>query len=85
VPNSAARTRLVIVSCRAALAGGPIAEPVRVDHVGLVAPDVIGITLSARRVEYGRQIPYVKQEGDVVADLDIHRDQGRLPTRARWW
>jgi endoglucanase len=59
--------------CWAALAGDPKTEPVRIDHAGLVAPDIIGITLSARHVEYGRQIPYVKQPGDVVNDSDLHR------------
>jgi endoglucanase len=64
---------LAVAAAGAALAGNSATEPVRVDHVGLVAPDVIGITLSARRVEYGRQVPYAKQEGDVVAASDIHR------------
>jgi endoglucanase len=62
----------VATSC-AALAGDPTTDPVRIDHVGLVAPDIIGITLSARHVEYGRQIPYVKQPGDAVSDSDLHR------------
>ena len=52
---------LAVAACSAALAGDPITDPVRIVHVGLVAPDIIGITLSARHVEYGRQIPYVKQ------------------------
>jgi endoglucanase len=64
---------LAVAVCSAALAGDPTNEPVHTDCVGLVSPDIIGITLSARHVEYGRQIPYVKQEGDVVSDSDIHR------------
>src|ERR1039457_685868 len=64
---------LAVAVCSAALAGDPTNEPVHIDHVELVVPDVIGVTLSARHVEYGRQIPYVKQEGDVVSDTDIHR------------
>ena len=64
---------LAVAGCSATLAGDPPTESVRIDHVGLVAPDVIGITLSARHVEYGRQIPYMKQDGDVVSDSDIHR------------
>jgi len=59
--------------CSAVWADDTPTEAVRVEHVGLVAPDVLGITLSARHVEYGRQIPYVKQAGDVVHDSDIHR------------
>ena len=57
---------LASAACSAALAGDPTNEPFHIDHVGLVAPDILGVTLSACHVEYGRQIPYVKQEGDVV-------------------
>src|ERR1035441_4234577 len=64
---------LAVAACSAALADDPITDPVRIVHVGLVAPDIISITLSARHVEYGRQIPYVKQPGDVVNASDLHR------------
>jgi endoglucanase len=64
---------VAVAVCWTALADGPTTDPVRIDHVGLVAPDIIGITLSARHVEYGRQIPYVKQPGDVVSASDLHR------------
>ena len=64
---------LTFAACSVALAGDATNEPVHIDHVGLVSPDIIGVTLSARHVEYGRQIPYLKQEGDVVSDTDIHR------------
>lgn len=49
------------------------AEPPRIEPVGLVAPNVIGLTITAGHVEYGRQIPYVKQAGDVVVDAEMHR------------
>jgi endoglucanase len=64
---------LAASACTAVWAGDSTPEAARVQHVGMVAPDVIGITLSSRHVEYGRQIPYVKQAGDVVSDSDIHR------------
>ena len=60
----------------AAWAGGSVccaAELPRIEHVGPVSPDILGITILAGRVEYGRQIPYAKQEGDVVADPAMHR------------
>ncbi|MGC8640107.1 MAG: glycoside hydrolase family 9 protein [Isosphaeraceae bacterium] len=41
-------------------------EPPRVEHVGLVAPDIMGVTIVAGHVEYGRQVPYAKQTGDFV-------------------
>lgn len=61
---------LVAVVCGAACIA---AAPPHVVHVGLVAPDIIGITISAGHVEYGRQTPYVKQAGDTVNSNDIHR------------
>ena len=48
-------------------------EPSRVDHVGMVAPDVVGVTISAGRVEYGRQEPYAKRPEDRVVDPGMHR------------
>ena len=35
-------------------------------HVGTVAPDTLGITVQAGRIEYGRQIPYMRQDGDQI-------------------
>jgi hypothetical protein len=52
---------------------GWAADPVRIEQVGLVAPNVIGLTIIAGQVEYGRQVPYVKQPGDVVLDPEMHR------------
>ena len=45
---------------------GVASEPPRVEHVGLVAPDIVGVTIAAGHVEYGRQVPYAKQAGDFV-------------------
>jgi len=43
-------------------------------HIGTVAPDVISLTIRGDgHVEYGRQIPYTKQEGDKVDDSGAHR------------
>lgn len=42
-----------------------------VTHVGMVAPDVIGITVMNGRIEYGRQVPYRPRPGDEV-DMDAH-------------
>ena len=39
----------------------------------MAAPDIVTITVSARRVVYGRQTPYAKQAGDVVVPMDVHR------------
>ena len=63
-------TSLTIAICWAAPAGD---EPPRVEHVGMVAPDMLGITIAAGRAEYGRQEPYAKKAGDVVNMSDIHR------------
>ena len=43
------------------------AEPaLRVDHVGLVAPDVLGVTLADGYIDYGQQVPYVPAQGDEI-------------------
>jgi len=52
---------------------GYAAEPPRIEHVGMVSPDIVGITVLAGRAEYGRQIPYTREAGDTVAKGDIHR------------
>jgi len=50
------------------------AESAQLVHIGTVASDVIGLTIrSDQNVEYGRQIPYTKQEGDKVEDKELHR------------
>ncbi|MCY3023343.1 MAG: glycoside hydrolase family 9 protein [Planctomycetota bacterium] len=38
----------------------------RLSHIDTVAPDVLGITIETGRVIYGKQEPYVKQEGDTT-------------------
>ena len=49
-------------------------EPPRVEHVGLVAPDSVGVTIPAGHVIHGRQVPYTKQAGDaVVPIMGVHR------------
>jgi endoglucanase len=47
----------------ATLAAG---QPPEVLHVGTVAPDIIGITIQAGHIEYGRQIPYERGNNDEV-------------------
>ncbi len=70
----AKHTRLLLILLLAISAFGEAPpEPVRVDHIGLVASNVIEITLSAGRVEYGRQVPYAKQKNDDVLDPKQHR------------
>ena len=49
------------------------AEPPQIEHVGLASPQLVGITIRAGHIEYGRQIPYAKQAGDVVDLSAIHR------------
>jgi endoglucanase len=43
----------------------------RIEHVGFASPDVVEIVVGAGRVRVGTQVPYVKEDGDVV------RTQGR--------
>ena len=48
-------------------------EALQVVHVGLVAPDIVSITVQAGHAEYGRQIPYEPQPGDKVDRKDHQR------------
>ena len=42
-------------------------------HVGMVSPTTIGVTVQAGKSQYGKQIPYVKQDGDIVDTSSHHR------------
>ena len=35
-------------------------------HLATVSPSVLGITVQAGRIEYGRQLPYIRQDGDQI-------------------
>ncbi|MBP7936279.1 MAG: hypothetical protein KA354_16685, partial [Phycisphaerae bacterium] len=63
-------TILTVAISWAASAGD---EPLRVEHAGMVAPDVVGMTIMAGRAEYGRQVAYTRKAGDAVNASDIHR------------
>ena len=56
------------------LCAGASAEEnaVRVLHVGRVAADTVGVTVQDGAVEYGSQIPYAVQPGDVVSKQEQH-------------
>ena len=56
----------------------PKQEKPGVEHIGMVAPDIMGITLQSGSIEYGLQIPYVKQETDRIDRSHFpHRLVGR--------
>ena len=55
------------VVCGASAGGGP-----RIEHIGMVAAEIVGITVHGGHAEYGRQIPYKPQAGDQV-DRKTHQ------------
>jgi endoglucanase len=59
----------LILAANAAAAG----DSPRIEHVAPVASDIVGITIVARRVEYGRQVPYTRQAGDTAMDGEVHQ------------
>ncbi len=66
--------RLVFFSATlAAMVGSLAAQMPDVEHVGLVAPDIIEVRVRAGRVEYGSQVPYEPQPGDRVDRKSHHR------------
>ncbi|MFP4056765.1 MAG: glycoside hydrolase family 9 protein [Candidatus Brocadiia bacterium] len=60
------RTTLALACGTLLCAALGAAEAPEVVHVGTVAPDVLGLTLRAGHVEYGRQVSYEPQPGDRV-------------------
>jgi len=68
-----------IAACLSVVAAASLgsAEAPQVLHVGMVRPDVIGITIQAGRVEYGRQVPYEKHAGDEVKQVGKEREVWR--------
>ena len=50
-------------------------------HVGMVAPDVIAITIRAQSVEHGKQIAYESQQGDEIVKWRQHRYVRRAEER----
>jgi endoglucanase len=45
----------------------------KIEFLGMAAPDVIEVVVQAGRVDVGRQIPYVKQDGDVIEEREHRR------------
>jgi endoglucanase len=67
---------VAILSTLAAAYAGATDSP-EILHVGAVKPDVIGITVQAGRLEYGRQMPYERQPGDELRQDGKEREVWR--------
>ncbi len=67
---------LLLAAC-ASMAGADEVSPL-ITHVAPVAPDILGITVETGRVEFGKQVPYVRQEGDAVEEWAKHLKGGFL-------
>jgi len=63
---------LILLLLGAAVSVGAEVRPT-VTHLGTVSPRVVGITVRAQHVEYGRQVPYTPEPGDVVDTSSHHR------------
>lgn len=59
-------------------------KDVTVLYVGRVTADTIGVTVQDGKVEYGRQIPYTAEPGDVVAKEEQHRTVRRNGAFLGW-
>src|SRR4028118_909645 len=57
------------VAAAGAASEGSVADTkLRITHVAPVAADVLGITVESGHIEYAKQIPCQKQDGDVFDD-----------------
>jgi len=45
----------------------------KIEFIGMAALDVIEVVVQAGRVNVGRQVPYVKQDGDVIQESGHRR------------
>jgi hypothetical protein len=48
-------------------------------HRGMVAPDILGITVQAGEIQYGEQIAYIPQPGD-----QVKKERKRPQRDAKW-
>ncbi len=46
----------------------PAGQALQIDHVGMVAPNIVGVTFHDGTVEHGRQSPYGPKAGDVIEE-----------------
>lgn len=73
---------MTLLYCLFLLAAGVYApqasDSPRITHLGAAAPDILEITVEAGRVELGRQVPYVRQEGDIIEKWAKHQKGGFL-------
>jgi endoglucanase len=70
-------TSVGLVFCAMSFAAVGAADGPTVVHIGTVAPNTIGITVQAGRVEYGRQVPYERQAGDELREQGKEREVWR--------
>ena len=54
----------------------------KIEFLGMAAPDVIEVVIQAGQVNVGKQIPYVKREGDVIKESGhrryLHRNGNKI-------
>lgn len=62
---------LIIVS--SVMSGGPVNASPRIEFIGMASPDIIEVVVRAGQVHVGRQVPYVKQAGDVIKEMTHNR------------
>ena len=59
-------------------------EAPEVIHIGMVMPDIVGITVQAGHLEYGEQVPYEPRPGDQI-DRDAKDRAVRREGRFLGW
>ena len=69
--NASVRKLLTIVSF--GMSSCLVEASPKIEFVGMAAPDVIEIVIQAGRVNVGRQVRYVKQDGDAVKESGHRR------------
>jgi endoglucanase len=70
IKTASFRTLLAIMPLLMSI--NPVNASPKIEFVGMVAPDVIEVVVQAGQVSVGKQVPYVKQDGDVIKE-SAHR------------
>jgi endoglucanase len=60
----------------------PVEASPKIEFVGMAAPDIIEVVVQAGQANVGRQVPYVRQDGDVIKERGhsryLHRNGNKI-------
>ena len=80
IKSASIRKLLTILSFL--ISGNLVEASPKIEFLGMAAPDVIEVVIQVGQVNVGKQIPYVKQDGDVIKESGqrryLHRNGNKI-------